>query len=250
MFQDIARPWAGQCPLLSQAMTQLQMTWLQAPTQWTTPLLWALFPGLERALEEPSPLLLAPVLGSSCKHSSHMPLIWAKLTGAPCPTMEHCDPAAPSPCISPQPLPAAGRQNRALESEGWSSGQTALGMVAPSTGLVLSSSVPSPQLHPDFPVPLSLAASTDTESFIWGYVSASRSLEPLKCWLGTPASLAVLLCRAGTSSAFPCPAISQKHGYKTSLGPGAMNRSLFVEVSFGVLGFFGSVFFWFWGGEV
>lgn len=48
------------------------VTQLQTPSQWVIPLLWPLQPGLGRALEGTQPLLLPPVLGSSCKHSSDM----------------------------------------------------------------------------------------------------------------------------------------------------------------------------------
>lgn len=104
-------------------------------------------------MEQPSPLLLAspaahtcPRAGQNCDRSitSHHGA-W------------HHGTAAPSACTSPQPLPGArGEQQgcwrvRAGAQDRQTDRQTASGMVVPSKELVLSSSVPSPQLHPDFP---------------------------------------------------------------------------------------------------
>lgn len=62
---------------------------------------------------------------------------------------------------------------------------------------------PSPNCTLTFLLQLGLAASADTESFIWGYISASQSLEPLKCWLGTPI-YAPLPCRSQLCLPLPC----------------------------------------------
>lgn len=142
------------------------------------------------------------------------------------------DTAAPSPASLTQALPHARGQQ-----QGRTTGQT--GRQPWAWSLPASSSSSAPHSSPAAPwicscswVQQPAQTHRHTESFIQGCISASNSLEPLKCCLGAPASLFILLCPAGTSFAFLCPAISQKLCYKTSTGPRAMNRSLFVEVTF------------------
>lgn len=130
---------------------------------------------------------------------------------------------SPRPCPMHGDSNRFGPQDRQIDSPGHGHSQHA----APHELLT------PPQLHPGFAVAAGFGSQhRHTESFIQGCISASNSLEPLKCCLGAPASLFILLCPAGTSFAFLCPAISQKLCYKTSTGPRAMNRSLFVEVTF------------------
>lgn len=137
------------------------------------------------------------------QHQHHVPSTWREPWGGPC-GAQHPDTAAPSLASPTRPLPKDGDSERGARSDGRMDRQprsprdSSSQQAAPWQLLR-----PSPSCALTFLLQLGLTASADTESFIWGYISASQSLEPLKCWLGTPL-YAPLPCQSQLCLPLPC----------------------------------------------